>query len=433
MDCLPPEIMVEICHNLYSQDAERFKRTIDLKSLRLCCRSFAGPAAQFLFNEVLLFMDFDSLRKLSAIAEHPVYRHKVECVQVFGSMISENLVSREEYEHDVRAISIQAPGGKCWGFDEEGKRSLSQQAVEEGYNNYTALLDEQMDAFRLARTQIPQAISQFKRLDTIMTSGFHSCLDANGIVQPQPRRANDIARILLMPLDGRLWTPKPYPPKDAELVCGAVAESQCSLKDLWLGAGLWPHSYKILEWTGPELDNLSKAFQSTQLFAIALGAAENWGPTLNVDELPGFGFLDRAPNLRSITIMSSVYCLDTACLLGSVYWPCLEELNLHGLSSSEHQLGSIFRSVQSTIKYMSLLVFVLTEGSWYNVFHDLKGCGLDSSSLDLCGLCCFDGQHVHGIDLSADPKAPHIALIKDFVCNGKEWSKDLPEFLTWEI
>lgn len=72
MDRLPPEIVLMICEWLAYDSKCRIK-TADLKSLRLSCRAFAGPAAEFLFLNVLVFMNHTSLSNLRAIAEHPVY------------------------------------------------------------------------------------------------------------------------------------------------------------------------------------------------------------------------------------------------------------------------------------------------------------------------------------------------------------------------
>lgn len=69
---------------------------------------------------------------------------------------------------------------------------------------------------------------------------FHLFLNyGDGTVQSQPMKINKIARETLVPLDERLWTQRPYPAEDAKLLWEAPANSQCSVADVWLGAGLY--------------------------------------------------------------------------------------------------------------------------------------------------------------------------------------------------
>ncbi|KAL8774955.1 MAG: hypothetical protein Q9209_000434 [Squamulea sp. 1 TL-2023] len=431
MDHLPPEIITNICSHVCSDDDSSLTRTVDLKSLRLCCRSFAGPAADLLFVEVLLFMDLNSLRKLNAIAGHPVYRNKVQSVGVFVRMISKNLVVKDDYEHAVRDIKMVGPSGEMWDFNEEGERSLSQEAVEQGYKDYMAFLDEQTEAFSVARVQLSRAIKNFKKITSVVAISFHYCLDTEGIVQTQPSKINTIARKTLMPRDGRLWISIPYPSEDAKLIWEAVAESQCSVQELCLAVGMYPFSFKMLEVSGLELGRLRESIKSVQKLTIVMGAGEDF--TAYYDELPSFGFLDHAPKLQVLLLRACSFDVHTSFFVGTVYWPHLREMILHGLCSSERQLRSIFRSVQSTLKYLGLVEIALSAGSWYGVLLELKGFGLDASSIDVFNPYCFDHEVFYGIDDNHGVTDAQLALIKDFVCNGKSWSKYLPEFLSWQF
>ncbi|KAL8862532.1 MAG: hypothetical protein Q9178_001030 [Gyalolechia marmorata] len=124
MDGLPSETIPHIGHALSHASWKWESATVDLQSLRLCSRKLAWLAAEVLVVEILLFMDQDSLRKSSAIAEYPIYKDKVRPVEIFGTMVSTNLNVKEEYEHDIRAISVCAHRkGPSWtrmvtqGFD----------------------------------------------------------------------------------------------------------------------------------------------------------------------------------------------------------------------------------------------------------------------------------------------------------------------------
>lgn len=87
MDRLPAEVVLNTYGRSCPRDTHEFLSNYALKPARLCSRNFAGPAAEFLFTEVLAFMTPDSLRNLSAIVDHKVYRDRFRSIVVFGSMI----------------------------------------------------------------------------------------------------------------------------------------------------------------------------------------------------------------------------------------------------------------------------------------------------------------------------------------------------------
>lgn len=225
MDRLPPEIILGICRALCEDVTLPHASLVDLKSLRLCSRAFAGPAADRLFCEVFIFMDHQSLDNLKAIAEHPVYKDRVESVVFFGNMIAGDLLVKEEYENEIRGMTFDGPQHEQWGFDEDGKRSLTQEAIDEGYQNYLEALNEQSEAFQRLQSELPNALAAFNHLGVVSTDSFHAYLDEE-IVQAQPAKVYNIARKTLAPLPGRLWTPIPYAHEGIISVCEAIARSR---------------------------------------------------------------------------------------------------------------------------------------------------------------------------------------------------------------
>ncbi|KAL8682756.1 MAG: hypothetical protein Q9224_006745 [Gallowayella concinna] len=371
-------------------------------------------------------MDHDSLRKMSALAEHPVFRHKVVSVDVFVSMISEDLIIQEDYEREIRKIRpipYEGQGHSELGFDRQDLRLLSDEAIGAGYRNYFAALQEQAEARSVAGPILLHALKTFHKLRCVSTRDVHFCLECHEIVQPQPAKVYHLARRVLAPSGCSLvWTLPPYPSEDAKLVWEAVAESQRSIPHLGLGGEYHPINQTVLVLSGPDLTNLSKAFRNTQEFTIALDTREEDHYYMYPDEtLPAFGFLDHAPNLRALSIILFNPGICSASFLGRISWPHLVKLRLQGMSSTEHHLRYIIRSVRPTLERLVLRDFSLGQGSWRGAFQEMKGCSL--TVLDLDRLCAV----IHGLIALTDA---HMGLIRDFVCEGKTWSKSLPEPLS---
>ena len=51
-------------------------------------------------------------------------------------MIASTRMAKDEYKSEIRAISIPGPEGKERGIDNEGNRTLSQVAMEQGYSSF---------------------------------------------------------------------------------------------------------------------------------------------------------------------------------------------------------------------------------------------------------------------------------------------------------
>ncbi|KAI4126207.1 MAG: hypothetical protein LQ338_003865 [Usnochroma carphineum] len=423
MDRLPTEIILDICSWLASFDLRWEVNTVDLKSFRLTNSAFAGPAAEFLFSEVLVFMNPTSLGNLQAIAKHPVYKNRVHHVVVFSSLISHKL-SKRDYVDNVRGMVFSGPGSKDWGFNDQGNRVLSRRAVDEGYNEYQRALKEQEEALISARSQLTEAFKAFPNLGYVESRGFHECLDDDeGAVLRQPATVYNIARKTLAPW-GLVWVGKPYPAEDAKLICEAVSRSGCCLHELELGGGV-PIDCELLMTSGVELEHLSKAVRCSKDVLLCLTRPEEDRESEDVfdGQYPAFGFLDDAPRLQKLVLYASGrFDFQGPLLLGTLNWPQLARLMLRGFDTTETQLRSLLRSVRSTLIELILEGVTLMEGSWYNLFQEMKPFHFERESLWLCGLDSFSLPEIR---LGAN----HEALIRDFICDGKEWSPELPEWL----
>lgn len=330
MDRLPPEIILNICRELCAGKDYFPDNIVDLKSLRLCSREFAGPAAEFLFVDVSVFLNHRSLDKLKAIAEHPIYRKKVEIMTFFGHMVAGELVTKEDYETDIRGMTFDGPQHEDWGFDDNGKRLLSKEAIDDGHSNYLKILNEQTEAFQGARLQLPKILPLFVHLRGIQSYSVHAYFQY-GILEEEPAQIHQIARQTLSPLAGRLWTSIPLVVEDMTCICEAAAKVKGPLEWLYLDGYIHPFSGRILDTAGVELEHVSKAVLLSRRVVLAFAATdEEWFDDVPVNRHDACGFLDDGPSLEELAIVTPGHHIffDIGCLFSPINWPVLRSLTI---------------------------------------------------------------------------------------------------------
>ncbi|KAL8952504.1 MAG: hypothetical protein Q9222_001607 [Ikaeria aurantiellina] len=368
-------------------------------------------------------MDRGSLNNLTAIAKHPIHRHNVKTVQLFGPILADHLISIDDYEAILRSSAKPSDYFRSdydmLAFDSRGQPLLTARRLKEGYEEYVQALEAQTEALVMAGSSLAEAFTMFDRLCEVSTCSL------DGYEASQPAKFDGTALRILDPFLGSLWGQLPYPAQDAFVICQAVSKLQHSLERFHLTHDPYCYDYHLLQTTVQELEAMSLAFQKSREFSISLNAAESEEFLFGDDPFPAFGFLDRAPSLDCMNI--TAISINLAAVLGDVYWPSLTTLRLYSLFFAQGNLRSLLRSIRQTLKVLTLYDVTLTEGCWFGIFQDLQKHHLEDESLSIEALNCMDwdgsllGEHT---DVSQD------SLIKAFVCQGKEWSSELPEWLS---
>lgn len=84
-------------------------------------------------------------------------------------------------------------------------------------------------------------------------------------------------------------------------------------------------------------------------------------------------FLDRFRNLKELSI--SFHGWGPVAVLGSLQWPYLEEVSLHGVWTAEKEFYSLFKNHSTTLQRFDINSSSLTQGSWENLFTKMRDLG----------------------------------------------------------
>lgn len=196
---MPPEILRFILLELAEIEYDNYESAVpitDIKALRLSCRAFADLAPEYLFHDIWLYMEEDSLAKLKALTDHPIYARMVRTLKIFPKLLSADLLVKEDYEICVRDITFTGEGRETWGFDIDGKRKLSQEQLDAGFLEYNKLHGQQVHAKTRADTLLHHALAAFTGLRAI-TAGFVDEIFDN-VCFDHCSKIKDIARKTLM-------------------------------------------------------------------------------------------------------------------------------------------------------------------------------------------------------------------------------------------
>ena len=306
MDRMPPEILRFIMLELAEIESDNYESAVpitDIKALRLSCRAFADLAPEYLFHNIWLYMEEDSLTKLKTLTDHPIYARMVRVLKIFPKLLSADLLVKEDYEMCVKDITFTGEGRETWGFDIDGNRNLSQEQLDAGFVEYSKHHGQQVQAKTRADTLLHHALAAFTGLEAITAGFVDEILD---VCFDHCSKIKDIARKTLMAdyCDG--WKSRIHDPEDAIMILRAIASSECEGLSLSPYNDYGSYDTTLVDIRPCDLDASRKALLGLDSLSLGLEAV-SYERLREVTDDAGFlaNFLEHAANVRYLCVANS--------------------------------------------------------------------------------------------------------------------------------
>lgn len=374
MDELPPELKTAIVKEVGS--------IVDLKHVRLVCKDLAYYAADFLFDELLVFMTESSFTNLEAIARHPFLRHKVCRLVFFPAVLEDRFSTQEAYLRQVSEIQYLDGDLGAWRFNREGRLELTADEKEAGHARCVSICTEQVDIRSKGEIRLRDAFSALPKLDHISTAFVEDYLVGDVFVD-LPKTLQSIITDCHMPFGQHAVGP--YQPEDLFVLIRAIAGSGIRPRMLWLPNEPEGFDCGFLKMSDADFALASDVFSCVNDLVLVLDYDDDQYLLDILETGCCRRLLEMAPlstlkigigSLRSpLPILPSVFGMHT--------WPKLQWLHLDNISVDSFELTSFLQRHKSTLKNLVLIRIRLSTGSWDDVCASLQS--LTLQTLSLCG------------------------------------------------
>lgn len=429
MDRLPPEILHLILQALSKIEETRYDSAVsimDIKALRLSCRTFADLGPEYLFHNVWLYMEEDSFAKLQALTKHRNYGRMVRVLKIFPNLLSGVLLVKEDYEKCVKGITFTGDSREKWGFDTDGRRELSQEQLDAGFLEYTQIYEHQVQVRTNADNLLHHALAAFAGLKSI-TIGFVDEVIEDAVCFDRCNKIQDIARKTLMANGCDGWKSGLYDREDAIMILTAIALSERKELDLDLTNDYGSFDTTLFDNHSNTLENIKKALVSLKSLLLDLRGVSPVHLLEVIDTGSFANFLEYAANLEYLHLANKP---ETALILFetifcTAHWSSLKTFGLHGLMVNGNDLNGFFDRHSATLEKIHLSRMLLTSGSWKQVFAGMQG----KQALKSFGTGnLFVGNVGSEQEVLSIPwdDAAHDDLLNAFIFGGEEWSPKLP-------
>jgi len=365
MDRLPVEVANMILDEL---------SLANLKAMRLSCRRFAELAADYIFECVWLYLDEDSFARMTALSEHPTLRLKVNTVKIFSNLLSADLLLRRDYENCVKNLTFTGEGREAWGFDVDGKRTLSQAQLDAGFAEYHNLYNSQLDFRCKAEDLLQAAFSAFTNLIWI-TNGFLDEIFVNNNKLPyQQSKVTDIASKTLLARDCAGWNGDANDAEDALMLIRAIAMSECVIDTLDLGTAVCSYDCLFLELSPRDRVFAKQALREIARLNINLYSKndEKFEQVLDAGHLSRFLSWCSVLDTLEVTNVGNGFVVSLHHLFGTVYWKGLRTLSLSDFDLTFVNLTTLIEKFGETLQTLRIDGITLYTGSWYRIFLAVK-------------------------------------------------------------
>lgn len=434
MDRLPPEMLHLILQELAELDGlagPSPASNMSIKSVRLCCRTFADLAPEYLYHDLWLYMEKDSFARLKAVAGHPGYRLMVRVLTIFPKLLSPNLLIREDYEECVKSISFNGDGHEQWGFYASGDRELSEHQLDAGFAQYTRLYEDQQDALRIAQNELSDALSAFMELTWVAPGFVNELLGDHAFMSNLRGKIQTIARTTHMAVDCAGWQTEINDREDAFAVLIALASSNCKLYGLDLDNNAGPFDVLFANFPDDAYEAARKVLRHVRSILIQISTTLQ--ELEDLLENGGYAnFLKLATNVEYLYMGcrgSSAMIPHFDYAFGSTRWSHLRYVSVSLVSATHDALNDFLERHSETLEDVALDMIMLHSGSWKKVFSGMQG--RKALKMKRIGNLCTMNSHVDSVDkreilkMVTPWKVEWQALLNGFIFEGKDWPSEL--------
>ena len=159
MNKLPPELIMAVLEQLES--------TIDLKSMRLCCRDLTIYASDSLFSEISVCMTDLSFARLDAISRHPRLRHIVRRIVFHPCSLIRQYTCGGFYIRDASPTVHKFPDYDAWIYLSGMPVRLPPTKLEAQYWHCLSLFEEQEAMLLTGHARLTDSISNLPNFSSL--------------------------------------------------------------------------------------------------------------------------------------------------------------------------------------------------------------------------------------------------------------------------
>lgn len=295
-------------------------------------------------------------------------------MKVFSRLLSANLLLKKDYETYVKAITFSYQDREAWGFDVDGKRTLTQEQMDAGFAEYYHHYNSQLDLQCKAEDLLQAALTAFTNLSWISTGFLTEILGYYDIIRFQQSRVADVACKTLLARNCSGWDSDVHDVDHALMLIRAIAMSDCDFLTLDLGTLSGSYDCLFLEFSPQNRVLAKQALQKVLHLGISLLSKddEKFKQMLDAERLSQF--LSWSTMLETLAVTNAGYGFIVTLhqVFGTGNWKNLRNLSLTGFDLDFVDLSNLFERFSETLQSLSLECTGLRTGSWYRVFVALR-------------------------------------------------------------
>lgn len=401
MDRCPTEVLRLIIAVLNEDEDDDWpgpKDFQEIRSLRLVNKKLSLIASEYLFKEFLLSFQAASYEKMLAIAQHPIYRTHVRRLHISPKAIPSHLLDRQQFEDwlhgdrnllgDPRLSHVN--GGYYPLVRHDVIWEQMSPHLDDAYYEYKQTYLDQLEFQPKAEAMLQSSVCRFPRL-THVISGVHWPHHGQFLWHAGPWR-HCCRKRGVHPLD-HAWKDgvalEVFDMEQAESVLRAVVSGQShSGAQIDITSLLQDCDTRILDLRltnrgGYLLQHLNANIRELNVFFNSFSME---GLTNLVTTGKFTNFLTRLTKLSDLACSTRRLDGSSQCqtvhtpqtfsltdIFDNKIWPHLTTLCLERFLTSEAELMNLLARHKSSLRTLSLLDLLFSQGSWYAIFANLRG------------------------------------------------------------
>ena len=443
MAALPTEVLNLIVLQvaldyIHEPEKKTFKKDLGtLRSLRLANKTLSLVASAYLFEEVTVFFTEASHAKMMAISQHPWYGKCVRSIgispkAIFGEFLDRDAFGR--WMHQERPLVITYDHAEGYfrtplHLNLMMNKEMAELVIDLHYAEYVSLYKKQEELFGKAGSLLKTAIRCFPRLEEVAPSirtppTTYSVASANDALIRDSWQ--DSACLYKFDLD------------HAVMILAAVSQGR-SLATTQLDIGRFFYSLDtlIMDVQDPiARGQIQKLVTDAKKIDLSVQTLDF--PRLQQALTNGKckEFLGAMKSLESLSCWA--YKMDDSPLphpsisdiFGDNTWHHLRRLEIGGVRTHASDLAKILIHHRSTLQKLVLLDILLSQGSWRDVFVEVREGAIQTVKIHHLG-CGDDPEFFFDTELQhLDPISTSHPLYA-FLFRGASWTPRVDELLEY--
>ncbi len=449
MERIPAEVFGLVIKEITSQETwfwtiNALGRPIaDLKALRLCSKRLADQVAPYLFNDLFVFVTPESLVRMTAIAQHPHYRHFVKEVRVFPRHFALENPFEDKCAYRNYVTDLVFCYNDIEARERRDKSTLTNDQIDRGYDQYVGQRDAQAELLPRVQPLLEDALGRFPSLQSVAVSRFgdesyHGLPPYAQVRLKPPPTLFPLHQKTLLNLSGdrQVGLSDPYPSdresaEETVIVLLATALSNKNIHNLRLCDGARHPDLSLDDLSDDEYTLARGLFANlkTLVFPFPVGGFQPNAPAwtdLTTSRARWFDLLKSASNVETLTLSGSPehatnWCTGIEDIYFNACFPRLRRLKLIDFPASSASIVHLVNHHASTLEELTLEHMRLDYGSWYDVFSAIRRKGLEVEALYLITL-----NHYPEYFYPSQQGAHENKLLNAFIQEGQPWPSELP-------